>query len=956
MFRFSMDTLQRHLGSKSPHEIKNGRAESSRFGTAGPTPSRFIRPSMPSTARDADSGSPGDNNATSSPLTIKPRHVSQQGREMTANLPRTTTTGESANNGWSGSNHLRSTSLKAYEEPSSPRSRRLSAYPHLGGLGARTVSPTDVRSKRASLIQEPVEATTNAKQTTHPVAPYLTSPNDNRMSRTSSITKLPRLHVRRVSVPKVEDIPPVPPLPASIRGNFLYNSSQVPHQTSGPRSSPDAQRPRLPPLKAHELSQATVARVNAVTERIDTAARRLPSADSKQTLNTSRKISAPPTYEQTERFGTLRESARSTKNIYLKALRSEKSSTAQLPSSDYYLRGRPKASDDISSTQENHRKSRLNYFKPRLSDGQLRKSSLPIVPNHRLPTPPVCAHETPKLPEHANGIQKDGPPRRGYLFGHSKSVSDVQRKPAPMDLISAVRTKDELVGEYVGLLSRPLALPQQSTTSNSCHESDIKALDGEMRKISLKRKRKDLDRELQFLSRSCAPKEAVSPTSALRTMDLNRYERGEIVDFSYIYFTGNNAVKKEFDGLAQSGASNFGYDDDRGDYQIIAGDHIAYRYEVLGLLGKGSFGQVARCLDHQSGRQVAIKIIRNKKRFHAQALVEVNILRRINEWDMEDKHHIIQRTTDFYFRGHFCIATELLSINLYEAVKANDFRGFSVDILRRFAEQLLQCLSLLHQHRVIHCDLKPENILLSHPLKSAIKVIDFGSSCFENEKVYTYIQSRFYRSPEVILGMRYGMEIDMWSLGCILAELYSGYPIFPGENEQEQLACIMEIFGPPDMALLERCTRAKIFFGRRGGYGKTNKLDHLGRPRPFVSTKGRRRRVSSKTLQQVLKCDDTKFVHFLSSCLQWDPAQRMSPQQGLAHDFIIARRPTAAVPTLESRLRAAASFPSTPRDTQKSDAGPPPTLTATRRHASTNLKTTGRIFGRGTNLPRRVEP
>lgn len=79
--------------------------------------------------------------------------------------------------------------------------------------------------------------------------------------------------------------------------------------------------------------------------------------------------------------------------------------------------------------------------------------------------------------------------------------------------------------------------------------------------------------------------------------------------------------------------------------------------------------------------------------------------------------------------------------------------------------------------------------------------------------MYTYIQSRFYRSPEVILGMSYNMAIDMWSLGCILAELYTGYPLFPGENEQEQLSCIMEIQGVPDRHLIEKSSRKKVFFG-----------------------------------------------------------------------------------------------------------------------------------------------
>ena len=79
--------------------------------------------------------------------------------------------------------------------------------------------------------------------------------------------------------------------------------------------------------------------------------------------------------------------------------------------------------------------------------------------------------------------------------------------------------------------------------------------------------------------------------------------------------------------------------------------------------------------------------------------------------------------------------------------------------------------------------------------------------------MYTYIQSRFYRSPEIILGLDYTMAIDMWSLGCIIAELYTGVPIFPGENEQEQLACIMEVLGVPDPELIQLSERRNLFFG-----------------------------------------------------------------------------------------------------------------------------------------------
>ena len=233
-------------------------------------------------------------------------------------------------------------------------------------------------------------------------------------------------------------------------------------------------------------------------------------------------------------------------------------------------------------------------------------------------------------------------------------------------------------------------------------------------------------------------------------------------------------------------------------------------------------------------------------------------------------------------------------------------------LLRRFAKQLLGSLLLLKSKKVIHCDLKPENVLLAHPARSEIKVIDFGSSCLENEKVYTYIQSRFYRSPEVILGMSYGMAIDMWSLGCILAELLTGYPIFPGENEQEQLACIMEVFGPPEKHLIEKSTRKKLFF------------DSLGKPRVTVSSKGKRRRPSSKSLQQALKCEDEAFLDFITRCLRWDPDRRLRPDEAIIHEFINGRsgkpppnRPrTAPSNTLASPIKRHNSVTQTPASTR----------------------------------------
>ncbi|CAE1301254.1 DYRK2_3_4 [Acanthosepion pharaonis] len=313
----------------------------------------------------------------------------------------------------------------------------------------------------------------------------------------------------------------------------------------------------------------------------------------------------------------------------------------------------------------------------------------------------------------------------------------------------------------------------------------------------------------------------LTPSDALNLYKdrLSTYEHSEILEYQEVWYLGLDAKKLDaFPGKS----SNNGYDDENGSYLKILGDHLAYRYEIIEVLGKGSFGQVVKAFDHRTNEEIAIKIIRNKKRFHQQAHVEVKILEALLKRDKDNRHNLIHIGEHFIFRNHLCITFELMGMNLYQLIKRNNFQGFSAGLIRKFAMALLQCLKLLYKEKIIHCDLKPENILLRQRGQNSIKVIDFGSSCYENQRgsdssddnsVYTYIQSRFYRSPEVILGVPYTTQIDMWSLGCILAELYTGYPLFPGENEVEQLACIMEIFGLPPENLLNKATRKRLFFG-----------------------------------------------------------------------------------------------------------------------------------------------
>ncbi|KAI4728978.1 kinase-like protein [Aureobasidium sp. EXF-10728] len=515
--------------------------------------------------------------------------------------------------------------------------------------------------------------------------------------------------------------------------------------------------------------------------------------------------------------------------------------------------------------------------------------------SHRSKASVSSSNKVPQL-ESASAA-KPLPPSNIAVRQPQTSTTSVPPPAAPQNQRS---TSWSILGSMNRSLGARTTPPQpKPRTINALHlDKDDIAANDEMRKLSTKRR--DIDvaaRETEELRKRATQKERMTPAQAIQSSAglLNIYEKGEIIDYKDgVWFCGSKQAKKHVGDISAAGTTNFGYDDERGDYNLVMGDHLGYRYEVIDVLGKGSFGQVVRCIDHKLGTLCAVKIIRNKKRFHQQALVEVNILQKLKEWDPDEANATLTITSSFYFRNHLCITSPSLSINLYEFIRTHNFSGFSIQLIRRFARQILSCLCLLQSKRIIHCDLKPENILLCDPRRADVRVIDFGSSCKADEKVYTYIQSRFYRSPEVILGSDYGLGIDMWSYGCILAELFTGYPIFPGENEQEQLACIMEIFGPPARDIIEKASRRKLFF------------DSSLKPRVTVSSKGRRRRPSSKTLSGAIKCDDEAFLDFLSQCLRWDPEKRLRPDQAVSHPFITNESFRKAGP-VSSRTRTATS-------------------------------------------------
>lgn len=323
--------------------------------------------------------------------------------------------------------------------------------------------------------------------------------------------------------------------------------------------------------------------------------------------------------------------------------------------------------------------------------------------------------------------------------------------------------------------------------------------------------------------------------------NLTFFEQEEIMGFKEIYYIAMQVKKFE----PNEKLTNFGFDDDRSDYILSKNDHIAYRYEILEILGRGSYGQVIKAYDHKYKIYIAMKIIRNIPCILKQAKIEIQILKRLSMYEQECEY-LISIIDNFIFRSHICITFHLLPMNLYQFHKSKNFRALPSYLLKIFSEQILSGIKFFHNLGILHCDLKPENIMLSTN-KASFKIIDFGSGCFLNKRIFKYIQSRYYRSPEVILELGYDKKIDIWSFGCILAELVIGKPIFLGRDEIELTLSMIEVLGMPPSHMLENSRKKSQI---KELMNKTKKKNFIGK----------------KPLQDLLG-DDPKFISFVSGKL-----------------------------------------------------------------------------------------
>ncbi|TDL25912.1 kinase-like protein [Rickenella mellea] len=367
-------------------------------------------------------------------------------------------------------------------------------------------------------------------------------------------------------------------------------------------------------------------------------------------------------------------------------------------------------------------------------------------------------------------------------------------------------------------------------------------------------------------------------------------------------------------------AHNDGYDNEDYDYILYVNDYLGtdqgHKYLILDVLGQGTFGQVVKCQNMKTHEIVAVKVIKNKPAYFNQSMMEVTILELLNnQCDPQDEHHLLRLRDSFIHRNHLCLVFELLSSNLYELIKQNQFQGLSTQLVKVFTAQLLDALSVLKEARMIHCDLKPENILLKSLQSPDIKVIDFGSACHERQTVYTYIQSRFYRSPEVLLGIPYTAAIDMWSLGCIAVELFLGLPLFPGTSEYNQITRIVEMLGMPPTYMLEMGKQSSQFFdsyvdhygqkkwrlksieqysrehntqeqpGKQ--YFKATSLPEIINNAPIPNFKSSSRQ--GHELEKELN-NRASFVDFCQGLLNMNPIERWTPDQARMHPFITGEK------------------------------------------------------------------
>ncbi|ODQ66531.1 kinase-like protein [Nadsonia fulvescens var. elongata DSM 6958] len=373
------------------------------------------------------------------------------------------------------------------------------------------------------------------------------------------------------------------------------------------------------------------------------------------------------------------------------------------------------------------------------------------------------------------------------------------------------------------------------------------------------------------------------------------------------------------------------YDDADGHYVITPGHTFANRFVIKQMLGQGTFGKVISAYDRLTNTYCAIKIIRAVPKYRDAAKIELRVLKMLSTYDQTNHNRCIHLRECFDYRNHICIVTDLLGISVFDFLKLNNFLPFPAHHIRILAKQLLISVAFLHDLNLVHTDLKPENILLvnsesttmkncdipgltknskaladgkatsdadnqtTNVLKDTrIRLIDFGSAVFDDEYHSSIVSTRHYRAPEIIFGLPWSKPIDIWSVGCILVEFFTGEALFQTHDNLEHLALIETIinkkFSVPLVQEALKTKTSEAFFNP-----KTKKLLYPNETTKRSSKKYVKGRDNlSKIFQQVTKDPNSDpklrkfwslFMDLLPKMFVYDAKNRITAKEALDHPW-----------------------------------------------------------------------
>uniref|UniRef100_V5F0M7 Protein kinase n=2 Tax=Kalmanozyma brasiliensis (strain GHG001) TaxID=1365824 RepID=V5F0M7_KALBG len=356
--------------------------------------------------------------------------------------------------------------------------------------------------------------------------------------------------------------------------------------------------------------------------------------------------------------------------------------------------------------------------------------------------------------------------------------------------------------------------------------------------------------------------------------------------------------------VAAAAANTGPVDDDQGHFIVKEGDYVTSRYKILRLLGQGTFGKVVECYDKKLRKYVAIKIIRAVQKYRDASQIEIRVLRTLRENDPTNDNKCIHLLETFNFKNHVCIVSELLGKSVFDFLKENKFQPFPPLHIWQFAKQLMQSVAFLHRLNLVHTDLKPENILLvasdhsivatsrrqnakrKHVLHNTeIRLIDFGSATFNDEFHSSVVSTRHYRAPEIILSMGWSFPCDVWSIGCILVEFFTGDALFQTHDNLEHLAMMEAVLGKMPDDYRRKAETYKPEFFKHGA---------LKYPVPETSKDSRKYVRQMKKLQDLINTPATqtqyakhnsRFLDLLRKLLEFDSSRRIKIADALKHPY-----------------------------------------------------------------------